>query len=61
MIDSIKPLTLSVKEASRISGIKPHTIRYWIRQGKLKGSKLGETVVVDRADLLTKIGHADKV
>jgi excisionase family DNA binding protein len=40
-----------VAEAARRAGRSPETIRRWIREGKLRASKVGTQHVIEEADL----------
>ena len=42
---------LTVPEAARRIGRNPETIRRWIREGKLRASKVGTQHVLDERDL----------
>lgn len=42
---------LTVPEAARRAGKNPETVRRWIREGKLRASKVGTQHVIDEADL----------
>ena len=42
---------LTVPEAARRSGKNPETIRRWIREGRLRSSKVGTQHVIDEEDL----------
>lgn len=42
---------LTVPEAARRAGKNPETIRRWIREGKLRASKVGTQHVLDEQDL----------
>jgi excisionase family DNA binding protein len=42
---------LTVPEAARITGRNPETVRRWIRQGKLRASKVGTQHIIDEHDL----------
>lgn len=41
---------LTVPEAARRAGRNPETIRRWIREGKLRATKVGTQHVIDDAD-----------
>lgn len=47
---------LTVPEAARRAGRNPETIRRWIREGKLRASKVGTQHVLEEADLAAIIG-----
>jgi excisionase family DNA binding protein len=42
---------LTVAEAARRAGRNPETVRRWIREGKLRASKVGTQHVIEEADL----------
>ena len=42
---------LTVKEAARMTGRNPETVRRWIREGKLPASKFGHEHAIDEDDL----------
>ena len=42
---------LTVPEAARRASRKPETIRRWIREGRLRASKVGTQHVIEEADL----------
>jgi excisionase family DNA binding protein len=42
---------ISVAEASRRVGRTPHTIRRWMREGKLRSYRFGMHAMVDETDL----------
>ena len=42
---------LTVPQAARRTGRNPETIRRWIREGKLRASKVGTQHVIDERDL----------
>jgi excisionase family DNA binding protein len=42
---------LTVPEAARRSGRNPETIRRWIREGKLRATKVGTQHILDERDL----------
>ena len=44
---------LTVPEAARRTGRNPETIRRWIREGRLRATKVGTQHVIDEADLAT--------
>ena len=47
---------LSVPEAARRVGRNPETIRRWIREGRLRSSKVGTQHFIDEADLRVVTG-----
>lgn len=51
-------MTLTVPEAARRTGRNPETIRRWIREGRLRASKVGTQHVIDERDLGDLIGAA---
>ena len=42
---------LTVPEAARRAGRNPETVRRWIREGKLRSTKVGTQHLVDQQDL----------
>lgn len=42
---------LTVPEAARRIGRNPETVRRWIREGKLRATKVGTQHVIEEADL----------
>lgn len=44
-------MTLTVLEAARRTGRNPETIRRWIREGRLRASKVGTQHIIDEHDL----------
>jgi excisionase family DNA binding protein len=42
---------LTVPQAAKRVGRNPETVRRWIREGKLKASKVGTQHVIEEADL----------
>ena len=50
---------LTVPEAARRIGRNPETIRRWIREGKLRSTKVGTQHVIDEADLETTLDDDD--
>lgn len=44
-------MTLTVPEAARRTGRNPETIRRWIREGRLRASKVGTQHIIDEHDL----------
>lgn len=44
---------LTVPEAARRIRRNPETVRRWIREGRLRGTKVGTQYLVDEADLDT--------
>ena len=45
-------LAFSITEAANALSVSPWTIRKWVRDGRLKSTRLGRRVVVERAELL---------
>ena len=50
LINMLKPY-LTIKEAANFSRLGPSTIRLYIRKRELKAHKVGERVIIKRADL----------
>jgi excisionase family DNA binding protein len=44
-------MTLTVPEAARRIGRNPETVRRWIREGRLRSTKVGTQHVLDERDL----------
>nr|MBA3852364.1 helix-turn-helix domain-containing protein [Chloroflexota bacterium] len=42
---------LTVPEAARRVGRNPETVRRWIREGKLRSTRIGTQHLIDEADL----------
>ncbi len=49
---------LTVPEAARRAGRNPETIRRWIREGKLRSTKVGTQHVLDEQDLDEVLGRS---
>ena len=49
---------ITVPEAARRSGRNPETIRRWIREGKLRATKIGTQHILDEADLDEVLGRS---
>ncbi len=49
---------LTVPEAARRAGRNPETVRRWIREGRLRASRVGTQHVIDEADLEAVIADA---
>jgi excisionase family DNA binding protein len=49
---------LTVPEAARRASRKPETIRRWIREGRLRASKVGTQHVIEETDLAGLIEEA---
>ena len=47
---------LTVPEAARRVGRNPETVRRWIREGKLRSTKVGTQHIIDEGDLATVAG-----
>ena len=45
-------VVMSVPEAAQRLGISPHTLRSWLRQGRLAYHRVGRRIVLDLADLV---------
>ncbi|HSO29083.1 MAG TPA: helix-turn-helix domain-containing protein [Candidatus Sulfomarinibacteraceae bacterium] len=52
---------LTVPEVARRVGRNPETVRRWIREGKLRASKVGTQHVVDEADLQAALDGSQAV
>ncbi len=51
---------LTVPQAARRTGRNPETIRRWIREGKLRASKVGTQHVIEERDLeAMQVGYPD--
>jgi excisionase family DNA binding protein len=50
-------MTLTVPEAARRVGRDPSTVRRWIRQGRLKATRVGSRQVVDEEALVAVLGN----
>ncbi len=51
-------MMITVPEAARRTGRHPETIRRWIREGRLRASKVGTQHVIDERDLGELLGVA---
>lgn len=49
-------MMLTVPEAAKRVGRNPETVRRWIREGKLRASKVGTQHVIAEADLVPLMG-----
>ncbi|MBA3308093.1 MAG: helix-turn-helix domain-containing protein [Chloroflexi bacterium] len=49
---------LTVPEAARRVGRNPETVRRWIREGKLRSTRIGTQHLIDEADLAA-VTHPD--
>jgi excisionase family DNA binding protein len=52
---------ITTKQAARVSGYHPDTIRELVRMGKVKGQKFGEVWQIDRRSLLAYVKAAEKL
>lgn len=50
---------LTVPEAARRIGRNPETVRRWIREGKLRATKVGTQHVIEEADLQATVEDAE--
>ena len=50
---------LTVPEAARRAGKNPETVRRWIREGKLRASRVGTQHVIDEQDLAVMLEPVD--
>jgi excisionase family DNA binding protein len=57
---SIEKLAFSVKEVSNLIGLSPGKIRKMIRQGELRGVKLGKRVVISKSAIEELLEEAPK-
>jgi excisionase family DNA binding protein len=48
---------LTVPEAARRAGRNPETIRRWIREGKLRSTRVGTQHLLDENDLTAYLGE----
>jgi excisionase family DNA binding protein len=53
-------MSITVPEAARRTGRNPETIRRWIREGKLRSTKVGTQHILDEDDLLALIGESSE-
>ena len=44
---------LSVEEAAKILGVNEQTVRRWVREGRIKASKVGRLIRIKEEDLNT--------
>lgn len=54
---SSDPDYLSVAQAAAVFGVTPHTIRNWIRGGRLRAYRVGPQLVRIAADDLAAVAH----
>lgn len=47
----MEPLAVDVREAGRLLALSPHTIRAYIRKGRIKAVRVGRRVLVPAAEL----------
>jgi excisionase family DNA binding protein len=52
---------LTVPEAARRVGRNPETVRRWIREGKLRATKVGTQHVIDEAALEALVNEAERL
>ena len=52
---------LTVPEAARRARRNPETVRRWIREGKLRASKVGTQHIIDEAEFEAFLGESDDV
>jgi excisionase family DNA binding protein len=50
---------LTVPEAARRIGRNPETVRRWIREGKLKATKVGTQHVIEESDLAAALDDTE--
>lgn len=51
---------LTVPQAAKRIGRNPETVRRWIREGRLRASKVGTQHVIEEADLADALSEADE-
>ena len=47
----MEPLAVDVKEAGRLLGISQHTVRHYIRQGKINPVRYGTRITVPMTEI----------
>lgn len=47
-----QPTWIRLHDAARLTGVSEVTLKKWLRAGKVRASRPGRLVLVDRADLL---------
>jgi excisionase family DNA binding protein len=52
---------LTTKEAAELSGYKPVSVRWMVREGKIEGQKMGRDWVVNRESLLNYVDKMEKL
>jgi|HubBroStandDraft_6_1064221.scaffolds.fasta_scaffold149502_2 excisionase family DNA binding protein len=57
MPDSI-PQLLPLLAVAKALNVSPHTVRSWVRKGKLRPVRLCRRLLFDRADLLSLVAEA---
>ena len=48
----LEPLAVPIPEAARLLGISPHTIRAYIREGKIRHVRFGRRVLVPMSEVV---------
>ncbi len=51
METSVQPMLLGVKDAARMLGISPFTVRSWVYKGLLQFKRLGSRVLIPYAEV----------
>ena len=47
----MEPLAVDLKQAAALVSVSVHTLRRYVRQGKLRGTRIGRRVVIPLAEL----------
>lgn len=48
---SLQPLAVSIPEAARLLGLSPHTIRWYIRHGKIRPVRFGRRLSISMSEI----------
>ncbi len=54
----MEPLAVDIGEAGRLLGISPHTVRLYVRQGKIRAVRFGRRLSIPMAEIerLARVG-----
>ncbi|MET9392431.1 helix-turn-helix domain-containing protein [Streptomyces sp. NPDC006624] len=59
MSDETPADLIRTREAARLLGLTPQTIRQWVADGKLNGYRVGRLIKVSRAEVLASAKPID--
>ena len=48
---TLQPLTVPIPEAARLLGLSPHTIRAYVRQGKIQVVRFGRRIAINMSEI----------